>query len=231
MRIVGALSMLVALAYLIWRMQTRRAWIERIPLVLDVALAMGLAAFGIGALTLSSFGGALDAGARGAGLMAAALTAVHLVAWIVGRIPGCSGIRFDLELPVAERDDALRWLEHRLIEEGFRLEPHRAGGDVVAYQGGNPSAWDRRIRPKRLWATLAANPAAGHTVAHVRVRYVPPAIGLDGPLRVLIEAMLVEDAAVPAERSSVRSGDWFPLEFLVIAGFLVFFAMISFYRW
>ena len=40
MRTFGALALLLALAYLIWRMQTRRAWIERIPLVLDVALAI-----------------------------------------------------------------------------------------------------------------------------------------------------------------------------------------------
>lgn len=231
MRTVGALGMLVALAYLIWRMQTRRVWIERVPLVLDVALAMGLAAFGIGALTQGTIGGALAQGVRGAGEMAAALGLVHLVAWIVGKIPGCSGIRFDLELPVGERDDALRWLRHRLIEEGFRLEPERGGADLVAYQGGNPSAWDRRIRPKRLWATLTAGGAAGAAVAHLRVRYVPPAIGLDGPLRSLIEAMLVEGAPVPPERSGTRSGDWFPLEFLVIAGFLIFFAMMSFYRW
>jgi hypothetical protein len=162
--------------------------------------------------------------------MGAALTAVHLVAWIVGKVPGCSGIQLDLELPVAGRDAALRWLRHRLGQEGFRLERARDGVDLVAYQGGNPSAWDRRQRSKRLWATVDAGDGTRPAIARLRVRYLPPAIGFDWRLRELIDAMLVEGAP-PPERVRSTTGAWFPLEFLVIAGFLVFFAMVGFYRW
>ncbi|MBK7971753.1 MAG: hypothetical protein IPK07_00055 [Deltaproteobacteria bacterium] len=215
MRTFGALALLLALAYLIWRMQTRRAWIERIPLVLDVALAMGLAAAGIGALAQGTVRAAFALGSQGALQMGAALTAVHLVAWIVGKVPGCSGIQLDLELPVAGR---------------VRLERARDGVDLVAYQGGNPSAWDRRQRSKRLWATVDAGDGTRPAIARLRVRYLPPAIGFDWRLRELIDAMLVEGAP-PPERVRSTTGAWFPLEFLVIAGFLVFFAMVGFYRW
>ncbi len=230
MRTFGALAMLGALAYLMWRMQTRRTWIERVPMVLDVALAMGFAAAGIGALASGTAGAALELGSKGALQMAAALTAVHLVAWIVGKVPGCSGIHLDLELPVAGHEPAMRWLRHRLGQEGFRIEKKRAGADVVAYQGGNPSAWDRRQRPKRLWATIDAGDATRPAIVRLRVRYLPPAIGFDWRLRELVESMFVVDAP-PPERSRSASGTWFPLEFLVIAGFLVFFAMVGFYRW
>jgi len=230
MRTLGALAMLGALTYLMWRMQTRRAWIERVPLVLDVALAMGVATAGIGALATGTLAAALEKGMQGALPMAGALTAVHLLAWIVGKVPGCSGIRLDLELPVTGHEPAMRWLRHRLGQEGFRLEKTRAGADLVAYQGGNPSAWDRRQRPKRLWATVDAGDGAHPAIATLRVRYVPPAIGFDSRLRELIDSMFVEDAP-PPERVRSASGGWFPLEFLVIAGFLVFFAMVGFYRW
>lgn len=230
MRTLGALAMLGALAYLMWRMQTRRTWIERVPLVLDVALAMGLATAGIGALASGTARAAFDLGAKGALQMAAALTAVHLVAWIVGKVPGCSGIQLDLELPVAGHEPAMRWLRHRLGQEGFRIEKQRAGADLVAYQGGNPSAWDRRQRPKRLWATIDAGDGTRTAIVRLRVRYLPPAIGFDWRLRELVDSMFVEDAP-PPERSRSASGTWFPLEFLLIAGFLVFFAMVGFYRW
>lgn len=230
MRTLGALAMLGALGYLMWRVQTRRAWIERVPMVLDVALAVGVAAAGIGALADGTLSAAVARGVQGALPMGAALTAVHLVAWLVGKVPGCSGIRLELELPVAGHEPAMRWLRQRLIQEGFRLEKLRPGADLVAYQGGNPSAWDRRQRPKRLWATIDAGDGARPAIATLKVRYVPPATGFDWRLRELVDSMFVEDAP-PPERSRSASGTWFPLEFLVIAGFLVFFAMVGFYRW
>ncbi len=230
MRTIGALNLVLALAYLIWRMQTRRPWIERVPLVFDAAIAVGFAAAGINLLVDEDPASAIVQGATGTLQMTAALAVAHLVAWIVGRIPGCSGVLLELELPVAEREAALRWLRHRLSQEGFVLERAKRGADLVAFQGGNPSAWDRRIRPKRLWATLRPGERTDRLIADLRVRYVPPAMGFDGPLRALVDSMLVEGAPPPSPPRSSRATEWFPIEFLVIAGFMLMFALVSYYR-
>jgi hypothetical protein len=230
MRFFAALILVLALGYLFWRMQTRRAWIERVPLVFDAAVAVGLAAAGINLLVDEQVPSAIVNGALGTLAMTAALALVHLVAWLVGRMPGCSGIDLDLELPVGDRDGALRWLGHRLAQEGFVMERPRRGAELVAYQGGNPSAWDRRIRPKRLWASLRPAARTDRLIASLRVHYVPPAMGFDGPLRALLDSMLVEDAPLPASPRRARRGYLFPIEFLLIAAFMLIFALVSFYR-
>ena len=225
MAYAGAICLFLALVFLIWRVQTSVRWIERIPLNLDLAAGAGLGGMGFGLIWQRDVGAGLLA-AAGIGLtFAGLLTIVYGIAWLVGRVPGFSGVELSLEIPAASSEEALRWLRFRVERSGFVLEPAPPGVDLQAYQGGNPSKWDRRQRPKRLRARLEGDPPG--SVSRLELRYVPPATGSDRLLRPFLDEIgLAEIPDAAAGSREPRILQW--IEFLFVGGLLMFFFFVFF---
>ena len=94
---------------------------------------------------------------------------------------------------------------------------------LTARQGMNKMQWDRRVRPKRLTATVEES--AEGCVARMRLSYVPPAMGIDRLLRPLVEELRDEPAVDRGERPTPRFVP--PLELLVVIAVLILFAMVG----